>query len=106
MPVAIHPDSEFAHAVYAAVAAIPAGRVASYGDIARQAGFPRHARFVGRLMGRLPEDSRLPWWRVLRSDGRIALTGNNAERQRQRLEQEEVVLVGGRVDLGRFSAFR
>jgi alkylated DNA nucleotide flippase Atl1 len=43
---------------------------------------------------------------VLRSDGRIALTGNNAERQRQRLEQEEVVLVGGRVDLGRFSAFR
>ena len=106
MPVAIHPDSEFAHAVYAAVAAIPAGRVASYGDIARQAGFPRHARFVGRLMGQLPEGSSLPWWRVLRSDGRIALSGDNARRQREILENEQVVLVGGRVDLRRFSAFR
>ena len=102
MPLATDPQSEFARAVYAAVAAVPAGRVASYGDIARQAGFPRHARFVGRLLSKLPADSALPWWRILRSDGVIALSDEDAERQRERLAAEGVPVKNGRTDLGRF----
>jgi methylated-DNA-protein-cysteine methyltransferase related protein len=105
VPVAIDPDSEFAWAVYQIMAAIPAGRVASYGAIARQAGFPRHARFVGRLMGTLPAGSALPWWRVIRSDGRSGMTGAAAERQLARLAAEGVVVLGGRVDMGRYAAF-
>ena len=97
MPIATDPDSEFALAVYASVRAIPAGRVASYGDIARQAGFPRHARFVGRLMSRLPADTQLPWWRVIRSDGRLGLSGAAAQRQQQKLAQEGVLVSAGRV---------
>lgn len=63
-------NQEFSDAVYQIVASIPEGRVLAYGDIARLAGYPRHARFVGRLMARLPDDTRLPWHRVLRADGR------------------------------------
>ncbi len=91
-------NNEFRDAVYQIVAAIPAGRVSSYGAVARQAGFPRHARFVGRLMSQLPSDSRLPWHRVLRGDGRIALAGTPAgERQIQRLLDEQVAVTGGKV---------
>ena len=68
-------DPAFRDAVYQIVAAIPSGAVSSYGAVPRQAGFPRHARFVGRLMSQLPKDTRLPWHRVLRGDGRIALAG-------------------------------
>ena len=95
-------QSEFAQAVYTLVANVPHGHVASYGQIARLAGFPRHARFVGRLMSKLPDGSQLPWWRILRSDGALGLTGADAERQRVRLEQEGVSVLGGRVSLRRF----
>src|SRR5690348_10875616 len=59
--------------VYAAIAAIPPGRVASYGAIAARAGLPGRARLVGRLLGEVPDGMELPWFRVLRSSGEIAL---------------------------------
>lgn len=91
-------NPEFRDAVYQIVAAIPAGKVSSYGAVARQAGFPRHARFVGRLMSQLPKDTQLPWHRVLRGDGRIALIGTpSGEIQIQRLLDEKVAVTGDRV---------
>ena len=91
-------NQEFTNAVYQIVAAIPAGRVASYGQVARQAGYPRHARFVGRLMGRLPKGSTLPWHRVIRGDGGLPLVGTpSGELQIQRLTDEGVTVLGSRV---------
>lgn len=91
-------NPEFRDAVYQIVAAIPPGYVSSYGNVAKQAGFPRHARFVGRLMSQLPKDTRLPWHRVLRSDGRIALAGTPVgDIQTQRLLDENVPVIGDRV---------
>ena len=91
-------NPEFRDAVYQIVAAIPPGYVSSYGTVAKQAGFPRHARFVGRLMSQLPKDTRLPWHRVLRSDRRIALVGTPAgEVQIQRLRDENVPVLSDRV---------
>ena len=85
-------DPAFRDAVYQIVAAIPSGAVSSYGAV------PRHARFVGRLMSQLPGDTRLPWHRVLRGDGRIALAGTPAgEEQVQRLRNENVTVLSGRV---------
>lgn len=96
-------NPEFRDAVYQIVAAIPAGKVSSYGAVARQAGFPRHARFVGRLMSQLPDESRLPWHRVLRGDGRIALAGTpSGEIQIQRLLDEQVPVLGDRVPKSSF----
>ncbi|KAB2900442.1 MAG: cysteine methyltransferase [Xanthomonadales bacterium] len=92
-----------AAAIRAAIAAIPRGCVASYGEIARRAGLPGRARLVGHVLGRSP-DATLPWQRVVRADGRIAFAPGSADFRRQvRLLAAEGVLVhGGRVDLARF----
>ena len=85
------------------VAAIPRGRVSSYGEVAARAGLPRRARLVGRVLGEAGPAAKLPWHRVLRSDGRIAFpSGSKAFReQRARLVDEGVVVKSGRVDLAR-----
>jgi methylated-DNA-protein-cysteine methyltransferase-like protein len=91
-------------AIRRTIAAIPLGRVASYGEIAARAGLPRRARLVGRVLGAAGPAAKLPWQRVLRSDGRIAFPpGSKAFReQRARLLEEGVVVHNGRVDLKRF----
>ncbi|MDR3385775.1 MAG: MGMT family protein [Rudaea sp.] len=91
-------------AILRTIAAIPRGRVASYGEIAARAGLPRRARLVGRVLRESSPAANLPWQRVLRSDGRIAFpAGSRGHReQRQRLLSEGVTVVKGRVDLKRF----
>lgn len=91
-------------AIQKTVAAIPRGRVASYGEIAARAGLPGRARMIGRVLGEAGAEARLPWHRVLRADGRIAFApGSRAFReQRARLVEEGVIVRGGRVDLSRF----
>lgn len=88
MTVDTSPGSQFAAAVFAAVAAIPVSEVASYGEIAKQAGYPGYARHVGRLMSQLPPDSKLPWHRVIRADGSIPM----GERQALLLKAEDIPL--------------
>ncbi|MGH8159821.1 MAG: MGMT family protein [Rhodanobacter sp.] len=90
--------------IYAAIAAIPRGRVASYGAIAARAGLPGRARLVGRLLGEVPEGMQLPWYRVLRSSGQIAFSaGSRGLREQSRLLRAEGVEVkNGRVPLSRF----
>ena len=61
------PPLDFAGAVLLVVAEIPRGRVMTYGDVAAELG-SRGARAVGRVMA--TEGSSVPWWRVVRADGR------------------------------------
>lgn len=95
MAVDITSKGEFALAVYQILAAVPAGRVSTYGQLAKLAGFPRHARFVGRLLANLPEGSKLPWWRVVRGDGVIT----QGDRQKKLLQTEGAVVLGNKVSL-------
>ena len=90
--------------IWAAVAAIPEGCVASYGQIAEFAGVPRGARIVGRALGRSPRELALPWHRVINAQGRIALPKNSRgyRRQIELLRAESVTVVEGRVDMERF----
>ncbi len=90
-------------AILRAIQAIPRGRVSSYGEIAARAGQPRRARLVGRILGEYSA-LKLPWQRVLRSDGRIAFAPGSAgfREQRARLLEEGVSVHNGRVDLARF----
>jgi methylated-DNA-protein-cysteine methyltransferase-like protein len=89
-------------AIVRAIRSIPEGSVASYGELAARAGLPGRARLVGRILGEMPE-ANLPWHRVLRSDGRIALPpGSRSFREQvRRLAGEGVLVVRGRVDLSR-----
>jgi methylated-DNA-protein-cysteine methyltransferase related protein len=86
------------------IRAIPRGRVANYGEIAKRAGMPRNARLVGRVLGEAGAAAKLPWHRVLRSDGRFAFApGSRGFReQRARLIEEGVVVRAGRVDLKKY----
>src|SRR6185437_15905720 len=44
-----------------------------YAAIAARAGLPGRARLVGKLLGEVPDGVELPWFRVLRASGEIAL---------------------------------
>lgn len=91
-------------ALYAALAQIPSGRVISYGELARLAGLGRAARWVGQMLGRLPEGTQLPWHRVIGAGGRLSLPPDSPAglEQRARLRAEGVYLEGSRVDLRRY----
>jgi methylated-DNA-protein-cysteine methyltransferase-like protein len=71
---------------------IPKGRVATYGLIATLAGSPRGARQVVRVLNLYSEKDRLPWYRVINREGKIALPrAGGYELQKQMLEDEGVV---------------
>ena len=92
--------------IYRTVMRIPRGRVATYGQIARVAGMPRHHRQVARALRLLVDDGLVPWHRVVAASGRIAVRsvdGLAETIQRERLAQEGVVFdTKGRVPLARF----
>ncbi|MDD1781381.1 MGMT family protein [Enterovibrio sp. ZSDZ35] len=89
--------------IYAVLAQIPQGKVTTYGDVAKMAGYPRHARHVGKLLGALPKDSRLPWFRVVNAKGMISLTGARFTVQREKLLDDGIeVKENGTISLRRF----
>jgi alkylated DNA nucleotide flippase Atl1 len=85
---------EQVESVRALVAAIPPGRVSTYGDIAAAAGLSS-ARIVGWIMR--TDSSDLPWHRVITASGRP--TPHLATRQLELLRAEGVLAVDGRVPL-------
>jgi methylated-DNA-protein-cysteine methyltransferase-like protein len=87
--------------IFAVVARIPRGKVATYGQIARLAGRVT-ARLVGYAMASCPE--HLPWQRVINAKGEVSPRkhGDGQLRQRARLEKERVRFdAKGRVDMAR-----
>ena len=95
-------DDEITHRIRTAIRAIPRGEVVGYGDIARRAGLPGRARLVARVLSQ-NDDRTLPWFRVLRSDGRIAFPAGHPQHEEQatRLRREGVVIVNGRARIVR-----
>jgi methylated-DNA-protein-cysteine methyltransferase-like protein len=92
------PTKSAADKFLAAIRAVPRGQVAGYGEIARRAGLPGRARMVARLLSQ-NDDPKLPWHRILRSDGSIAFPEDSPlfAEQVQRLRAEGVTVVNGRV---------
>ena len=90
-------------ALYLVLAQIPPGKVVSYGQLAELAGLSRAARWVGRTLSQLPEDSALPWHRVIAASGRLSLQAGSAsgDEQRARLRAEGVSVRNDRVDMRR-----
>ena len=83
--------------IWQVVASIPSGHVASYGQIAKMAGLPGYARFVGTTLGKLPTDTRLPWHRVVNAKLAIAPRGSGRMlEQKRRLRDEGVSFKGDR----------
>jgi methylated-DNA-protein-cysteine methyltransferase-like protein len=98
-------EARFFTRVYRAARAIPRGRVATYGQLARLIGVPRGARAVGWALRALDasRDGDVPWHRVVGAGGRISpRVGLGPELQRRRLRAEGVRFRAGRIDMRRF----
>ena len=103
------PDRPPFTAIWRAIAAIPPGEWASYGEVARRAGLPRGARLVGFALRRAPAALDLPWHRVVAAGGRIAFPkGSRAgAEQARRLPREGLRVEAGRIrGAGRASTAR
>ncbi|WP_434601676.1 MGMT family protein [Pseudomonas sp. Z4-7] len=89
--------------LYLTLAQVPAGQVVTYGQLAEMAGLGRAARWVGRTLSQLPNDTKLPWHRVLGAGGRISLPAGSAsgDEQRARLRMEGISVLNNRVDIQR-----
>ena len=83
----------FEERVAAVIAALEPGEVVTYGEVAREAGYPGAARAVGNFLAK--GGGELPWWRVVLASGRMA-TGKEAD-QAGRLAAEGVPVEGGRI---------
>ncbi len=87
--------------IYDVVRRVPRGKVTTYGDVAAIVGQGADARLVGYAMANCPADT--PWQRVINAQGKISLQGDNAAKQRMRLEAEGIVFdQKGRVDLKQY----
>ena len=95
----------FREAVLQAVALVPAGSVATYGQIAWITGYPRRPRQVGMVLKGLPEGTGLPWHRIVNAKGYVPSRGRwwGAMLQIERLRAEGIEVDGeGNLDLARF----
>ena len=95
------PRQTFTEQVVELILAIPKGKVSTYGEIAAEAGNPRAARQIARILHSCSEKESLPWWRVVNREGRISLPpGACHEEQESLLLEEGVIFDGsGRIDL-------
>ena len=95
-------SNELAIPILAVIQQIPKGRVASYGQIAKLAGLPKHARLVSYVLKHLDPASNIPWYRVINSQGKLSLAkldeyGQNI--QQLKLQDEGVYMLNGKVNL-------
>ena len=81
--------------VYNLLLKIPAGKVSTYGDLARALGNPSASRAIGRILGENPNPIKVPCHRVVMSNGRIGGYAYGTARKRQLLEKEGVSLTNG-----------
>ena len=98
--------STFQQAILEAVRLVPAGKVASYGQIAVYIGSPRAARQVGGAMRTMEGAPDFPWWRIINNAGIITIKGAavaNKWMQKELLESEGVeVSADYEVDMARY----
>ena len=82
------------------IRSIPVGKIATYGQVAGAAGYPRAHRLVARFLSTMCY-SDIPWQRVVGAGGEIKICGEGAVRQRLLLKAEGVNCSGKRIDIRR-----
>ena len=93
--------TEITRKIMEQILAVPKGKVSCYRDIALKAGLPNGARQTVRVLHSMSEKYNLPWYRIIRSDGSVALAeGEGMELQIKLLRREGVkVSDNGKIDM-------
>jgi len=81
--------------VYDLLRKIPAGKVTTYGDLAKALGNPSASRIVGRILGQNPNPIKVPWHRVVMSDGKLGGYAYGTAKKRELLEKEGLYFTNG-----------
>jgi methylated-DNA-[protein]-cysteine S-methyltransferase len=81
--------------VYDLLLKIPAGKVSTYGDLAKALGNPLASREIGRILGRNPNPIKVPCHRVVMSDGKAGGYAYGSDRKRELLEEEGISFDNG-----------
>jgi methylated-DNA-protein-cysteine methyltransferase related protein len=90
-------EQKMIRAIREMILSIPRGKVATYGQVAEAAGYPRYHRQVAQVLNR--HGIGLPWHRVLGAGGELKTSLESALDQRMRLQMEGVGFRGARVDM-------
>jgi methylated-DNA-protein-cysteine methyltransferase-like protein len=95
--------TEFSKRVIKLIKSIPKGKVATYGLIAELAGKPQGARGVGWLLHSCTKSHKLPWQRVLNSQGKISFSRDSSAyvRQKRLLQNEGIIFENEQIDLNK-----
>ena len=90
--------------IWDVVRKIPKGRVSTYGKIATLCGLLGHARLVGYALHNLPGGSKVPWHRVINSQGKISISNLDgyADNQRKLLRKEGIVFNKDTINLWKY----
>lgn len=90
--------------IYEAVKQIPAGQVATYGQVARMAGNPKMARAVGNALHKNPDPDSIPCFRVVNAKGELsgAFAFGGKGEQARRLVDDGIEVTDGVVDLSKY----
>lgn len=82
------------------LAQVPPGHVVAFGDLARMAGYPGRARWVGQVLSKLPSTTTLPWHRVVNAQGNLTCPQQGLASER--LTEEGVTVRCNRVSMNRY----
>ena len=90
--------------IYEVVKEIPRGKVATYGQVAELAGNKHWSRVVGYALHVNPDPEKIPCYRVVNREGRIAeaFAFGGGNRQQQLLEEDGIPVTDGKVDLEKY----
>jgi len=81
--------------VYDLLRKIPAGKVTTYGDLAKALGNPSASRIIGRILGQNPNPIKVPCHRVVMSDGKLGGYAYGTAKKRGLLEKEGLYFING-----------
>ncbi len=90
--------------VYNYLLTIPKGKVVTYKQIAEYLGNPKLARAIGNILHRNPNENKYPCYKVVNSKGNLskAFAFGGIEKQKEKLEKENIEVINYTVDLKKY----
>jgi deoxyribonuclease V len=93
----LFPNMNLSNYTYYLVRQIPAGRVSTYGAVAKALGNKRYARAVGKYMNKNPDADTMPCFKIVKSDGSLGGFGLGINDKIRRLKKDGIEVKDGKI---------